>query len=299
VPKIKYIEKKFRADSLAKIVMANEIIADYQSQGFKLTLRQLYYKFVTRNIFPNSEKSYDSLGALISDARLAGLIDWNAIEDRTRYLRENSHWSGPQVIVEACADQYRIDRWADQPFRVEVWIEKDALVGVLDKVCTDLDVPYFSCRGYTSQSEMWVASQRLLRNHKRGQRTKILHFGDHDPSGIDMTRDIIDRLELFTGGTVKVERLALNMDQIEAHNPPPNPAKLSDSRAQAYIDVYGDDSWELDALEPAEIVRLVEDGVAAVRDENKWEASGDREESEKDDLRAISENWDTALEAVR
>jgi len=157
--------------------------------------------------------------------------------------------------VDACARQFRIDKWATQPRRIEVWIEKDALVGVIEGVCTELDVPYFSCRGYTSQSEMWVGAQRLAAHWRKAkQNPLILHFGDHDPSGIDMTRDIQARLQEFSFGTaghpLELRRLALNMDQVELYGPPPNPAKLTDSRCEAYMEEHGNESWELDALEP-------------------------------------------------
>ena len=164
------------------------------------------------------------------DGRLAGLIDWNRIVDRTRNLEGNSHWGNPGEIMRSAAHSFRLDKWANQPYRVECWIEKDALRGVIAGVCNELDIPHFSCRGYTSISEMWVAARRLQHWIARGQTPVILHLGDHDPSGVDMTRDIFDRLQTFMGGA-EVKRLALNWDQVEMYNPPPNPAKLTDSRA--------------------------------------------------------------------
>ncbi len=116
---------------------------------------------------------------------------------------------------------------------------------MFEPICEELDVPYFSCRGYTSQSEMWAAAQRLLGYiwAKQRQHVTILHFGDHDPSGIDMTRDIRERLSLFCGGEgFAVRRIALNMDQVRQYDPPPNPAKLTDTRVDAYLRKYGDDS---------------------------------------------------------
>src|SRR5215467_8357308 len=155
------------------------------------------YQFVSRDPLPNRQSEYKRLGDIINDARLAGLVDWGAIVDRTRNIRALSHWSDPAAIVEAAANRFAVDKWADQPRRVEVWIEKDALVGVFEPVCDELDVPLFSCRGYTSQSEVWGAAQRLERYLMAGQEVVILHFGDHDPSGLDMTRDIRERLRLF------------------------------------------------------------------------------------------------------
>jgi hypothetical protein len=292
VPKIAYIDKRIGGKRLAVINKANEIITTYAAQGFRLTLRQLYYQFVARDLIANNQKEYALLGDTINDARLCGLIDWNAIEDRTRNLRSVAHWTSPQSIVDSCAEQFRIDKWAKQSVRPEVWIEKDALAGVVEGICHELDVPYFSCRGYTSQSEMWAGAMRLKSHLQNGQDTLILHFGDHDPSGKDMTRDITERLELFMGGT-EVRRLALNMNQIDKFNPPPNPAKLTDSRATAYIAEFGDQSWELDALEPSVIVELIRSTVEEVRDADAWGEAVDEEDNHRSMLSRVATNWDT------
>jgi hypothetical protein len=292
MPKIKYQECKFRDSSLALIEKANEIIAEYEAQGFDLTLRQLYYQFVARDLIPNTQQSYKNLGSLINDARLAGLIDWLRIVDRTRELRALSHWEDPADIVATCAETFHLDRWAEQTYRPEVWIEKDALVGVFERVCRDLDVPLLSCRGYTSQSEMWGAAQRLIRYKRSGQTPVIFHFGDHDPSGKDMSRDITDRLQLFTGRKLRFERLALNMDQVEEYEPPPNPTKITDSRASAYIAEFGEESWELDALEPAVLEALVRDAIGKIVDDEEMEKAEEEQAEHRKTLSEISERFD-------
>ena len=290
MPKIAYIDKQFRSSTLATIATANKIIEEYAAQGYDLTLRQLYYQMVARGYIENSERSYKNFGNTIDDGRLAGLIDWDRIIDRTRNLRENGHFDNPAEIMQAAVASYRNDKWERQPYRVEVWIEKDALVGVLDGVCRDLDVPYFSCRGYTSQSEMWAAGRRLIHWRDRGQTPVILHLGDHDPSGVDMTRDIIDRLTLFSGD-IELERLALNWEQIEEYNPPPNPAKLTDARAVGYIARFGLESWELDALDPATISTLIEDAVGRFRDETLWNEAVEEEQAGLAELEIASHRW--------
>lgn len=291
MPKICYTAKRFKRAASEVIETANGIIADYERQGFHLTLRQVYYQFVARGLIPNRESEYKRLGAIISDARLAGLIDWTAIQDRTRSLKQDAHWEDPASIIDAAARQYKLDLWRGQPYRPEVWIEKDALVGVIAGVCSELDVPYFSCRGYTSQSEMWVAGRRLLAWAEGGQSPIVFHFGDHDPSGLDMTRDITDRLDLFTGGGVRLDRLALNMDQVRSYGPPPNPAKTTDSRFAGYIADFGRESWELDALEPAAIVALVREAVAGVRDEGIWQKTVEESTAQREGLLAASRRW--------
>lgn len=289
MPKIRYQNWSPDENSRATVAHAINIIEEYAAKGFDLTLRQLYYQFVARDLIPNQQKEYDRLGAIINRARLAGFIDWNHITDRTRNVEQNSHWSNPGSIIRSAAYSFMLDRWATQPHRIEVWIEKDALRGVIAGVCEELDVPHFSCRGYTSQSEMWRAGQRLLRHNGNQQNTCILHFGDHDPSGIDMTRDIEDRLVLFTSGRVVVQRMALNMNQVEELGPPPNPAKLSDSRAKNYIIRFGRESWELDALEPEYIANLIRTAVARLRDDEEWEKTMVRERAMKAKLNELAE----------
>ncbi len=262
-----FIEKNFADASRVVIIQANEIIDAYRAQGYVLTLRQLYYQFVARDLIANTQQSYKRLGSIVNDARLAGLIDWDAIEDRTRNLEQNAHWSSPADGIQALRNQYRIDMWSNQERRVEVWIEKEALIGVIEPVCRELDVAYFACRGYVSQSEQW----RAYRRHAAQQDTVILHLGDHDPSGIDMTRDNQDRLYMMGGqGNSDVTRIALNMDQVEEFNPPPNPAKTTDSRFEGYVTKYGDESWELDALEPQFMDKLIREHVAEYRDDDLW-----------------------------
>lgn len=274
--KLCYEDKTFRDSTLAIIEQANEIIDEYMSDGMQLTLRQLYYRFVATDLLPNTQQSYNRLGSIVNDARLAGLIDWEAIVDRTRNLINNPHWSDPANAMDAIVEHYRIDLWADQEYRVEVWIEKEALVGVFEDICSELDVALFPCRGYTSQSEMWRGAQRMMRSKKRTP--VVLHFGDHDPSGIDMSRDIDDRLTLFEASDLVFERIALNMDQIEQYDPPPNPAKMTDSRFDKYLAKHGSESWELDALEPRVMRDLVRNHVLRYRDEDIWEQAVELQE---------------------
>jgi hypothetical protein len=334
--KIEYVPKKFSEGSLRIINLAEEICTDYAAQGFDLTLRQLYYQFVARGHIPNKDTEYKRLGSIINDARLAGLVDWDHIVDRTRNLRTLGHWDDPADIIGSAVNSFRTDKWATQPVRIEVWIEKDALVGVLDATCPGLDVPYFSCRGYTSQSEIWGAAQRLNKYLWAGQDVLIIHLGDHDPSGIDMSRDIKDRLRMFTRkdginrqlnhlgdlvrkgevpysnvdpegfkaayppllaeytknwGHLEIRRIALNMDQVEAYDPPPNPAKLTDSRANDYIENYGDESWELDALDPATLSALITNEVEGARDQEAWDTATEEEEKGRGLLRLASRRW--------
>lgn len=276
-----YRSFNFRQDTLDKIGQASGIIQEYQSQGFQLTLRQLYYQHVARGLIENTERSYKALGGLISDARLAGLISWDAIEDRTRSLRGLQTHRSPAALLRQAAKSYRRDLWEGMPIRPEVWVEKNALAEVVGTICNRLRVDFFPCVGYVSQSEQWAAGQRLAGYYKRGQQPIVFHLGDHDPSGLDMTRDNRDRLSMFAGCPVQVVRLALNRDQVDRFQPPPNPAKVTDSRFADYQREHGDESWELDALEPQFIQQTIEDALMRVRDERVWGENLGQEAAER------------------
>ncbi len=308
-----YTPKRFSKTSREIIRRANEIIEDYRQQGLDLTLRQVYYQFVSRGWIPNNQAEYKRLGSVLNDARMAGEMDWDAIEDRTRNLRANPHWGEPSDIIESAAHSYREDLWADQDHYVEVWIEKDALVGVLDAVCPKNDVPYFSCRGYTSQSEMWNAAMRLNRAARGGRTPVVIHLGDHDPSGVDMSRDIHDRLNLFSTADMEsprfdrgwqpveidVRRIALTMPQVQKFTPPPNPAKMTDARAQKYVAEYGDESWELDALEPRTLIGLIQKEIDSCRDQERWDASVARQEENRSKIMRAASLLDFDIERLR
>jgi hypothetical protein len=309
VPKIKYEDINFSPQKMAIIDAANRIIAEYARQGYTLTLRQTYYQFVARDLLPqswadangvvNRPESYNKLGTIINDGRMAGLIDWLAIVDRGRNSYANRHWDKPSSIIKDTINQYAIDKWANQKNYVEVWVEKEALEDVLHHACQPMDVRYFACKGYTSQSAMWEASQRLLRKIEAGKEVHIVHLGDHDPSGIDMSRDIFSRLSLFVGTKVHVMRIALNMVQIQRYNPPPNPAKTTDSRYADYRAKYGDESGELDALEPTILVDLIERAVGQFRDEKLWQEACDQERKGQRTLETLHEKFPQVVQFLR
>jgi hypothetical protein len=270
-----YIEKKFAADSLALIKTMNAIVVDYVRQGYRLTVRQLYYQLVARDVVPNTERSYKRVTGIVNDAKLAGFMDWEAIEDRTREFLRNTRWRSAAEIVRASADSFHMDLWEGQDTRVFVIVEKEALAGVLERPCRQFDVPLLAARGYPSGTvlrEFCVAD--LSDALGAGQTVRILHCGDHDPSGIDMTRDLQERIQLFTdefGGDVGLTRIALTMDQIDDQKPPPNPAKSSDARFAGYQAEYGDESWELDALKPQYLTALVTQHIEEHIDMGAWE----------------------------
>ena len=285
--KEEFVHTDFHKPTLELIDKANQIIGEMS--GFTLTLRQLYYQFVSRGWIENTQNGYVKIKKIVNDGRLSKLIDWDAIEDRTRNLESNTHWDSPSEIIENCYYSYRIDKWANQKYHVEVWIEKEALAGVIEGICKRLDVSWFCCRGNPSQSEMYKAGKRLKVSLDKKQTPVILYFGDHDPTGVDMTRDVKERLDLFSGYEIQVDRIALNMDQIKKYELPPNLTKMTDTRAKKYCEKYGDKlSVELDALNPQILITLVEKSVIKYRDDSLWEESIHKEDRERRELWEMS-----------
>lgn len=337
--KEKFTNKRMGSEHLQVVHQANNIIRQYQAQGYDLTLRQLYYQFIALDAFPsswlreinsektkaqmvkflgtakggrmtteeaqaalgrfqwtkNTERNYKNLGNILNDARHAGLIDWHSIVDRTRELNEWAHREDPADAINHALKYYAIDMWEHQPVAVELWVEKEALAGVFRRVCMKWDVPYLSCRGYVSASSAFQAFERIEeRWHLWKKPTVILHFGNHDPSGMDMTRDNHDRLDLFTRALdvpgAEVRRLALNWNQVREYSPPPAPAKVTDSRAKEYIAQFCKDSWELDALDPETLTALAEDEFQGLIDPDQWAKDEDRLTTDRETLKAIIAN---------
>jgi hypothetical protein len=288
-----YKSFSFRPDTLDAIEQMNSIITEYVDAGYRLTVRQLYYQLVARGIIPNTEKSYKKTTGIVNDARLAGLMDWEAIEDRTREFVKRSRWESGGDILKAVAGQFHMDMWKHQEYRVFVIVEKEALAGVLEGVCRRYDMPLLAARGYPSGTVLReFAMDDLQQANRQDQQPVILHLGDHDPSGIDMSRDLEGRLFMFNEGhQIQFIRIALNMDQIEAEKPPPNPAKTTDSRFENYREKFGDESWELDALRPEYLVNLIETEVAPFIDKDQWDARDKEIERVKRKLLKTSETF--------
>lgn len=289
---IKYREVHLRADALDMVDKANTILADMADQGYTLTLRQLFYQFVSRNWIANSEKTYKRLGEVVAKARLSGRISWTAIEDRGRGLNCWGFVEDPLDVVDGLEFGLALDLWKRQPNYVEVWVEKDAMVNVLSKACRRLKVPFMACKGYLSLSEAWRAGLRFNEASKHGQNPVLIYLGDHDPSGMHMTEDHESKQRMFAHlGPVDVRRIALNMDQVDKYGPPPNPTKAQDSRSKGYIAQFGSTCWELDALTPSVVDGLITKHIDALRDKKVWEATLAEQEEKRKLLAAVHGNW--------
>ena len=300
MPKIIYKGVKFKQATMKIIAQAVAIIERYEEMGLDLTVRQLFYQFVSRGLLDNEDENYNRLGRIISKARMAGLIDWDTIVDRGRIIEKFSTWDDSEDIIDTCSRSFKVDAWANQTFYVEVWVEKDAMRGVLGVACDPWRVPYFCCRGYSSQSAMWRAAQRLRHQERElAKQVVVFYLGDHDASGIDMTRDIRERLWNFGAGGTEVNRLALNMDQIEKHDPPPNPAKMTDPRSVSYVDRFGHESWELDALDPDVLVGLIQAAIEKLVDKKAWDKSIKREKRFISQLVKTKKRWGDVLALIK
>jgi hypothetical protein len=310
-----YKPHRFTPGVKSIIDQANLYIEEYQKKGYTLILRQLYYRFIAKDSFPNSWidrqynlrhgldpntkntlKNYKRLGDMINHGREAGLISWTAFEDRNRTLYGTNPVENPEDLLEFLEHRLVLDCWREQPNYVEVYVEKDSLGQIVGRPADLWRVPHMACKGYLSASQAWKAGLRFRKAIDNGKKVTLIHLGDHDPSGQDMTRDNHKRLNMFAEAGVAIDRIALNMDQIKARNPPPNPAKVTDSRFATYVSEYGTDCWELDALEPQELYDIIYDTVESYVDKKLWDKTMKKERKErkrvKTFLDGVRTNWD-------
>ena len=254
------------------IAWANDVIEDIvRGQGYILTLRQLYYQLVTKILIVNNKKSYRRLGTAIGKGRMLGLIDWDAIEDRGRVPTLWPSFINIEDRLEQAVKDFSLDWWDGQSRYVEVWTEKDALSQIVHGAASEYAAPVVVCRGYSSLSAMRDGAQRFKDMLSEGRECVLLYLGDHDPSGLDMVRDVTDRFDNFEAGEVEIRHLALTQAQVQLYNPPPNYTKPTDSRAPTYVAEHGYESWEVDALTPGVLTELISGEIIQLIDWGRWE----------------------------
>lgn len=296
---IAYRKHRFQGSSAAVVDQANLIINEAAADGWSsMTLRQLYYQFVARGFIPNAVQEYKRLGRIITDARYCGVVSWTAIEDAGRNSYHFPEKPTAERVLDGIERSLTIDPWADQDFYVEVWVEKQALEATIARPCSLLNTPYMACKGYLSASEAWRAGLRFQRALDRGKTPVLLHLGDHDPSGIDMTRDNGTRLREFLDMGVDVRRIALNMDQVEQYKPPPNPAKEDDSRFKGYKEQFGDESWELDALKQNTIGDIIRTELETFIDQELWDQAMTEQARLREPLALLRTKWEEVSDLV-
>jgi hypothetical protein len=303
-----FIRKRFNSKSRGLLKRIVAITEQYQDDGYNLSVRQLFYLLTGTGVIEKTEKSYKNLINLVSDARYAGLIDWDVIRDRNRSVCHPGHCEDVREVVESAKWGLKIDMWKRQAHYVEVFCEKQSLEGVLEPLCYKLDVPFSSNKGYSSSSAFYDAGKRYLAAAEAGKELHVLYLGDHDPSGIDMTRDIDDRFHMFIATALrgrvmdeqellthtrphKLHRLALNMDQVRKLKLQSAPAKVTDRRFEGYAARFGTSCWELAAIEPRQLAKLVEDAVNGLIDRDVWDEDKAREEKHRDEIQAFVDNY--------
>jgi len=276
-------------DNLEKLEEINRIIERYRTQGYRLTLRQLYYQLVSRAIIANRVQEYAKLSSVLVKGRMGGAVDWDAIEDRLRKPKLPYCVTGIKNAIDDTIEQYRLNRMEGQDNYLEIWCEKDAISNILYRITSEFHVRLMVNRGYSSCTAMHDAYNRFRRARIRKQKVKILYLGDHDPSGLDMIRDVEDRQDEF-GVNPEVLHIAITREQIDEFNPPPNPAKITDPRADWYISRHGETSWEVDALPPETLHEVLRESIIALLDMDKYRAVIAQEEIDKERLKEFAED---------
>ena len=265
---------------------ALEVFEQYDTA---LTLRQLYYRLVSRHLFPNTINSYKRLSRLMVRAREEGAVPVNCLEDRSRRILgrgDTSYASAQDFLRRRLASlresykEFKLPMWDVQPNYILVSLEKDALSRLVSDIANQYAVRTFPTRGYPS----FTYVQRMagyIRNRLKGKPTVVLYFGDFDPSGVDIERDLSERLGKYKAGDFIVHRVALTRDQIVKYSLPPMPVKRSDARSDNFVASYGDESVELDALDPRTLKLMVAQSIASYIDLDAWS----KKEEEIDNLR--------------
>jgi hypothetical protein len=291
VAREKFVERNFRSKSKVLIDRANTIIAEYQAQDYKITVRQLFYQFVARGFMHNEDKNYVAIKRMAKNGRQAGELDWSAFEDRSRDFHHWYHDDDPADAIASAANNYQEDLWVDQPYRPVVWVEKDAVVNLFDHVCEKYHVSYLAHRGDNSTTIMHEAGKLFEAAAKQGKVPIVLLMSDHDPTGIDIERDTAKRLKMFARRPIEVRRIGLTMDQVKQYDPPYDLVKEDDKRAAAYIKRFGKKCWEIDALTPDVIGTLVADSIEALIVKPKWKRALAKQEANRALLEQTAEKW--------
>jgi hypothetical protein len=254
-----------RRESLYEIVAAME----------PMTVRQVFYQASVRGIVDKSESGYDKVQIDLVQMRRAGLLPYDWLTDHTRWVRKPDTHNSVQDALEETARLYRKSLWRDADAYVEIWLEKDALAGVVDPITDKYDVPLMVARGYASLSFLHSAADYISALDVPAY---IYHFGDLDPSGVNAGEKIEETLmEMAPDAEIIFERVSVTPEQISNWNLPTRPTKKSDSRAKN----FGRISVELDAVEPSRLRRLVQTVIERHLPRKQFEILKAAEESER------------------
>lgn len=292
------------------VAAALDVLAEY---NIRMTLRQLYYRLVARQLILNNTSQYKRLSSVLVWAREQHMMSWFALEDRTRAILGNmslddetdAEWAVNNKVEEIKdTPGCWIDKWWHQPYYVEVWLEKQALEGVFLTVTRVEEVVLMPCKGYPSATFLKEAADRIRTAKNTDREIVVLYFGDWDPSGKDIEEYSNGKMWMHGAKVDHFKRIAITQDQIEEYQCPPAPAKRSDSRAAAFIAQYGDEAVELDALDPPVLQHIVKENVQEWFDEDiateRDEHLAELEESMEEDyrtamvpaMRKLADKWE-------
>ena len=275
---------RFAEKTMDKLYIVEDIVDDLAAHGLVPTLRQLYYQLVARDVIKNNQKEYVALGSMLSRARNLGLLDWNAITDRTRTVNFSKINNDPDDLIRRTVNNFCLDMWEDQEYYVEVYVEKQAQEQVIAQPSIERQAPYLSCKGYISTSVAREAGVRIKVAADKGKKPIIIHLGDHDPSGLHMTQNIADRLAVYSEySNFEVHRIALNYSHVEKYGIIPNKTNPNNPLAKEYMQKYPA-SYELDALHPRIINKMIAKKIEQLLDLDKWNARFALQEEQRADL---------------
>lgn len=252
-----------------------------------LTVRQLFYRLVVIGAIIKTQAEYKSnVCRLVGKMREEGDLPWHWIVDETRWQRKPESWCSLSKMLEYQQDFYRRDLWNDQGVYVEIWCESDSAAGVLYPITSKWDVPLMAARGFSSKTFLYNAAQTLRFRDECFQPCHVAYFGDHDPSGVHIDRDIRNKLTQYGAGDFTFERVAVTPEQIVAWELPGSPPKKSDSRARK----FKGEAVEIESIAPGDLRQLCEDYITGFINEDRLHRSQTVESTEKDTLATIIEN---------
>lgn len=251
-----------------------------------MTVRQTYYQLVTKHIIENSKPSYSKVSRILGDGRIEGDIAWGLIEDRVRIPKTVNTWDNLPDFFETVKQAYRKNLWLKQGSYVEVEVEKDALSGIFYDTLNPYGVTLQVSRGYDSLTSMKNMADRLIAKQQEGKECFVLSFGDFDPSGEDIFRNMQEGLQKF-GAIVTCKRCAILSEDIASYNLPPDIAKQTDKRCSTFVDKNGEDTVELDALPLDVLTQRIKDEVEACLDIDLFNEAKEEEAEEVNKLQDV------------
>lgn len=241
-----------RRSTKAEVEARREALYAIIEAGEPMTVRQVFYQATVRGLVEKAESGYAKVQTDLTIMRRTGELPYRWLADNTRWQRKPDTFDGVEAALRATAAFYRKDLWVDADSYVEIWLEKDALSGVVYPVTDLFDVPLMVARGYASLSFLHSAAEYI---NSLSVPAFIYHFGDFDPSGVNAGEKIEETLrELAPEAEINFQRVAVTPEQIDRWNLPTRPTKTTDTRSKN----FGDVSVELDAIEPNLLRLLVE-----------------------------------------